>query len=179
MACAALTVCAIRMFGSSSHLFSHGFFSLPLLKKYRFYTGINISLSFFSSLDLCMHNVRFAPQSRREEEQTSSERKASLPLTGCLCVIHQRLTGLDEKISRMYYGYVVCLTRFHGDLCTAHFLILFHFLAFPQEGHLFCPFLIKVWSRRTGLTGCRALTTGLRGLNEMYASMLLFHFREL
>ncbi len=110
-------------------------FSLPLLKKHRFYTGINISLWLFSCLiSACIMSDLLR---RGEKEQTSSERKAPLPLTVCLCVIHQRLTSLNEKIPQMYYGYVVCLTRFHGDLCTAHFLILFHFLAFPQEGHCF------------------------------------------
>ena len=89
-----------------------------------------------------MHNIRFAPQTITEG--TSVERKAPLPLTVCLCVIHQRLTGQDEKIPQIYYVNVVCLTRFHSDLCTAHFLILFHFLAFPQEGHLvFVLFLLE------------------------------------
>lgn len=133
----------------------------------------------FFFFDLCMHNVKFAPQSRRERTNKTLKRKAPSPLTICLCVIHQRLTGLNEKIPWLYHVYVVCLTRFHADLCTAHFLILLHFLAFTQEDYLFCPFLIKVWSQRTELTGGRALTTGLGGLNEMYASMLLFHFREL
>lgn len=93
-----------------------------------------------------------------EREQTSLDRKSSLPPIVCLCVIHQRLTGHNEKTPWMYYVYVVCLTRFHGDLCTAHFLILFNFLAFPQ--HLFCPFLIKVWSWRTELRAGVGLNNG-------------------
>lgn len=125
-----------------------------------------------------MHNVRAAAQSRKKEE-SSLDRNPPLALIGYLCVIHQRLAGHNEKILQMYYVYGVRLTRFHGDLLAACFLILYHFLAFPQEHHLFCPFLIKVWSRRTELTGSRVLTTGLRGLNEMYTSILLFHFREL
>lgn len=118
-----------------------------------------------------MHNARYAAQSRagRANQQ---QKKASLPLTVCLCVIHPGLTGHNEKIPRMFYACAPCLTRFHGDLCAAHFLTSFHFLAFPlKDQSSLCPFLITAWSRREDGADQESGSNSLRCMHPCYCSI--------
>lgn len=141
--------------GRADIYFSHQF-SPHAVYKWGFYTVINISLFVMLFFDPCMRNVRCAPQRKTKPVW----RENLLWFSSWGCVWYTRCSQWTNTLDVL----CVCgiLTRFHGDLHTAHFLILSYFFSIPARRSPFCHFLIKVWSQTLELTVNRALTTRLR-----------------